>query len=63
MLQGGNPAALTTRLQDSWIAFVRGGEPWPRYDMTDRATMLFDAPGRVAEDPAGRAKRGYWPKA
>lgn len=63
MLQGGDPAALTTRLQDSWIAFARGGEPWPRYDMTDRATMLFDAPGRVAEDPAGRAVRAYWPKA
>lgn len=63
MLQGGDPAALTTRLQDSWIAFARGGEPWPRYDATDRATMLFDAPGRVAEDPAGRAVRAFWPKA
>ncbi len=61
MLQGGDPAALTTRLQDSWIAFARGGEPWPRYDATDRATMLFDAPGRVAEDPAGRATRRFWP--
>lgn len=61
MLGGGDPAALTTRLQDSWIAFARGGDPWPRYDATDRATMLFDAPGRVAEDPAGRAARHFWP--
>lgn len=61
MLQGGDPAALATRLQDSWIAFARGGEPWPRYDIPDRATMLFDAPGRVAEDPACRARRRFWP--
>ena len=46
----------------SAAAFARGGEPWPRYDATDRATMLFDAPGRVVEDPAGRAARAYWPK-
>lgn len=61
MLRGGDAEALSTRLQDAWIAFMRGREPWPRYDATDRATMLFDAPGRVTEDPAGRARRRFWP--
>jgi len=28
-------------LQDAWITFVRGGNPWPAYDSDQRTTMLL----------------------
>ncbi len=48
------------------IAFARHGDPnhpglahWPRYDLERRATMLFDAESRVADDPRGDERRLY----
>jgi len=71
MLEGGAPAGMTTlaaQMRDSWIAFVRTGNPnvaglpvWPRYEQTSRTTMLFDTPCRIADDPAGRKRWRYWP--
>jgi para-nitrobenzyl esterase len=50
------------KLQDqaagAWIAFARTGNPnhkdlphWPAYDADTRATMIFDVPCRVENDP------------
>jgi para-nitrobenzyl esterase len=71
MLEGGDKAgmtALAAQMRDTWAAFVRTGNPngaqlphWQRYDQTDRKTMLFDVPSRLAEDPAGRKIWRYWP--
>jgi para-nitrobenzyl esterase len=41
---------LSARMMDSWIAFVRSGDPsvtgpdqaWPAYELERRPTMLFD---------------------
>ena len=70
MQAGGDRAAmqvLADQMQDAWIAFARTGNPghaglppWPRY-RTDQQTMLFDAPSRVAADPAGRTRWRHWP--
>ncbi len=70
MLAGGDAGAMRTlaaQLRDAWIAFARTGNPehpglprWPQHG-TDRETMLFDAPSRVAADPAGRRRWRYWP--
>ncbi|MGA0599397.1 carboxylesterase/lipase family protein [Caulobacter sp. KR2-114] len=34
-----------------------GGPPWPHYDLARRATMIFDAVSRVADDPRGEERR------
>lgn len=70
MLAGADPAAvaaLSAQMRDAWAAFARTGNPnhaglphWPVHG-AGRATMLFDAPSRVAEDPAGRRRWRYWP--
>ncbi|WP_380779493.1 carboxylesterase/lipase family protein [Sphingomonas sp. R86520] len=47
-------------IQQSFVAFAKTGNPhhgttarWPRYDVSDRATMIFDARSRVEHDPRG----------
>jgi len=51
---GGGPEAeaLSTRMQQAWLAFARSGDPsqegvghWPAWDVTRRATMVFGSPG------------------
>jgi carboxylesterase type B len=35
-----------------WSDFIKTGEPgWPRYDLTPRATMMFDNETLLVEDP------------
>lgn len=53
-------------MSDALIAFARSGDPnhaglphWPQYDLQRRATMLFDAVLRVADDPRGGERRLY----
>jgi para-nitrobenzyl esterase len=62
----GDRAALADAMSDAWIAFTRSGRPghagippWPSYALPERATMLFDAPARLQEDP-WRAEREAW---
>ncbi|GGL35056.1 carboxylesterase/lipase family protein [Caulobacter rhizosphaerae] len=62
---GGGPQALRLagQMADAWCAFARRGQPghpglpdWPTFG-ADRATMIFDAPCRVAPEPEGAAVR------
>jgi para-nitrobenzyl esterase len=53
-------------LASTWIAFAKAGNPdnehiphWPKYDMTTRATMVFDSTPRVVNDPRS-AMRKYF---
>jgi len=46
------------------VAFARTGRPdapglpaWPVYDLTRRATMVFDRTTRVVDDPRGQERR------
>ena len=51
-------------MSESLLAFARTGDPnhealprWPPYDLTRRATMIFDAPPKVTDDPRGDERR------
>ncbi|MCE5260297.1 MAG: carboxylesterase family protein, partial [Chloroflexi bacterium] len=55
---GDAPRRLSDQMSDAWLAFARTGNPnhpglpeWPAYQPTDGATMVFDDPCRVADDP------------
>jgi para-nitrobenzyl esterase len=55
---------LAHQMQKAWIAFAHYGDPtnpelptWPRYDLEQRATMLFDRESTVLQDPNARARQ------
>lgn len=51
---GADARAASKAMQDRFVAFSTTGVPdprWPRYDLTTRATMIFDTTARVANDP------------
>jgi para-nitrobenzyl esterase len=57
---------LAAMMSEAWTAFARNGDPnhdglpqWPAYDADKRATMLFNVPSRVENDPA-RDERLAW---
>ena len=59
-LTGGGPEAmaLADKVSETWIAFARTGDPntsklpkWPRYNATDRPTMVFNNESKVENDP------------
>jgi para-nitrobenzyl esterase len=65
-LTGDGPGAraLETQMAESWIAFARSGDPnnpavprWPPYDAEARATLVFDKPPRVVNDPNAELRR------
>jgi carboxylesterase type B len=42
------------------VAFATSGNPgWPQYDLQRRATMRFDTPVEVVDDPRS-AERALW---
>jgi para-nitrobenzyl esterase len=52
--------ALADNMSRRWAAFARTGNPnaagladWPAYSAPRRATMIFDSPWAVADDPVG----------
>jgi para-nitrobenzyl esterase len=63
---GGVPAALelSTRMSRAWVNFARSGNPnysglpkWPVYEAANRATMFFDSPCRVKNNPEAEGLR------
>ena len=57
---------MADRLAGAWVAFAKTGDPnnpaiphWAPYDLTARATMIFDTNTRVENDPR-RAFRQLW---
>ncbi len=65
-LTGTSPAAqaASEAMSRAFVALARHGDPaaggvpaWPRYDLTRRATMIFDAQSHVADDPRGAERR------
>lgn len=52
--------ALSTRMQTSWLTFIRSSDPlWPAYDTLDRPTKIFGSVDRIISDP-GRERRRAW---
>jgi para-nitrobenzyl esterase len=54
---------LAARMATALVTFARTGSPshdelpeWPRYDLADRPTMIFDADCRLESDPQGRER-------
>jgi para-nitrobenzyl esterase len=63
---GGTPEAfvLSKQISTAWVNFARTGDPnhdglphWPTYTSEHRATMYFDTPCAVRNDPEGEALR------
>jgi para-nitrobenzyl esterase len=55
---------LAASMSEMCLAFARTGRPdttavpgWPVYDLSRRATMVFDAKTRVVDDPRGNERR------
>jgi len=55
---------LAQHMLRAWIAFARSGDPtipeiptWPRYDLEQRATMIFDRESTIQNDPNARARQ------
>ncbi|RZU42399.1 carboxylesterase/lipase family protein [Edaphobacter modestus] len=55
---------LSRQMGAAWVAFARTGDPnhkdlphWPAYDDAKRATMIFDSPCRIKNDPEGEGLR------
>jgi len=54
---------LADAMSESLIAFARTGNPnsaavpnWPSYDLKGRATMIWNVPPKVENDPRGRER-------
>jgi para-nitrobenzyl esterase len=52
--------ALSRQISTAWVSFARTGNPnhaglphWPKYTAASRATMYFNAPCRMRNDPEG----------
>jgi len=46
------PQQLADKMHAAWVAFATNGDcPWPKYDLSRRATMRFDGTSEVVEDP------------
>lgn len=61
-------AKLSALASEALIAFARAGDPntphlpkWPRFDVTQRPTMLFDLPPKVENDPRGAERKLFAP--
>ena len=49
---GAEARAVSEAMMDAFVVFARSGEAsWPQYRLPERATMIFDAPPHVANDP------------
>ena len=64
--EGQDRYALAADMSQVWINFARTGDPnvdglpnWPAYDKENRATMIFNVPCRVENDPR-KEERMVW---
>jgi carboxylesterase type B len=55
---------LSKQISTAWVSFARTGNPnhdglpqWPKYTAEQRATMYFDTPCEVLNDPEGDGLR------
>jgi para-nitrobenzyl esterase len=56
--------ALSDKMSAAWTAFARSGNPnhkglpnWPKFDATQRATMIFNNECKVVNDPNGAERK------
>jgi len=54
------PVTLLEQVQNAWISFARNGDPshsdlpaWPKYNIEEKPTMVFNINPRVENDPDG----------
>jgi para-nitrobenzyl esterase len=59
---------LADIMSEVWIAFARTGNPqtkaipdWPRFNVHDRPTMIFDLQSRIEHDPRGKERKLFVP--
>jgi len=61
---GDDPARMSRQMHSAWVSFAATGNPqspaipaWPRYDLAERQTMIFDVESRVERDPLGAIRQ------
>jgi para-nitrobenzyl esterase len=66
---GPGPTRMAAQMHPAWVAFAKTGNPqtpllphWPRYDLAERQTMIFDLQSRLERDPLGDIRRIMAPK-
>jgi para-nitrobenzyl esterase len=59
-----SPQRMADQMSEAWITFARIGRPgakilppWPTFNLTRRATMVFDLDSHVLDDPRGNERR------
>ena len=55
------PHSLSTAMIAAWSAFARTGDPtasvdWPRYELPERTTLIWNDPPQQAQDPRGELR-------
>ena len=67
-LVGDGPDAywMAEQISEAYIAFAKTGNPnhpklphWPAYDLTNRATMVFDKVSKVVDDPRSEPRKMF----
>ena len=63
--EGPEPVEVAAQMSQALVNFAHTGDPsqeglaWPRYELPDRQTLIFDVPGKVVSDP-DRERREFW---
>jgi para-nitrobenzyl esterase len=54
------PQSLANSIHSAWVAFAKTGDPgWPKYDTTERKTMVFNTTSEVVNDPASPEREAW----
>ena len=63
---GNDMSRVSEQLSSAWVAFARSGNPntprlppWPTYDLSTRATMVFGTPTQLVNDHRGEIRQ-FW---
>ncbi|HXS94992.1 MAG TPA: carboxylesterase/lipase family protein [Candidatus Limnocylindrales bacterium] len=64
--EGPEAYSLAEQISEAYIAFAKTGNPnnskiphWPAYDLTNRATMVFDKVSKVVNDPRSEPRKMF----